>query len=72
VLTYDDLATGFDEDSLAAIQRPWGSRMQRVGRKSPAILASARALSSGREAILGPPPIPAHSNSQPVSYDTTA
>jgi len=62
VKTIDELLRRYDAESLAEIERPWGSRRQQVGPKADRILASARALAEERPIVLRPPAIPEHPN----------
>jgi predicted RecB family nuclease len=57
--SFDQLLSAFDEDALTDYQRPWGSRMQRVGKKASSILVRAQAMSTGSEIdLLGAPALP--------------
>ncbi len=56
--TIDSLLSNFDEDSLANMQRTYGARVQRVGKKAASILAMATARVSNREIILQSPELP--------------
>lgn len=60
--TVDQFIGAFTEDQLAALQRPWGKKTQRVGTKAGAILRMAQAYASGRETVLQAPAIPDHPN----------
>lgn len=60
--TLDEFLTQFDQASLAKFNRPWGQGMQRVGRKSEAIIRSAQALFTGKEQVLQSPELPASAN----------
>jgi len=62
VVAIEELLDRFNEEGLAAFQRPYGGRMQKVGKKAGAILAQAKALSTGKETLLASPDIPAHVN----------
>lgn len=62
VTTYTELPTRFDVDQLAEFKRPWGSRMQRVGKAAESILRMASVMESGQEVIIQQPDIPALSN----------
>lgn len=62
IRTVDELLVGLSEDELAEMQRPWGNRYQRVGRRAASILRMARALASGNECVLQRPAVPDHSN----------
>lgn len=48
IRTVRDLLGNFSEESLAELKRPYGKRMQRVGKSAPSILEHARALDSGK------------------------
>ncbi len=56
--TPEQLLDRFDETTLAAFTRPWGSRSQRVGRKAGRILEQARATASNSMTVLFPPALP--------------
>lgn len=58
--TYEQLLDAFDELTLAALQRPWGNRTQKVGNRSGSILRHARALVEGREIVIQAPVVPVH------------
>jgi uncharacterized protein len=58
----EQLASGFDAQSLGALKRPWGDKEQKVGKKAEKILVYAEVLVSGKERVLGPAAIPAHEN----------
>lgn len=62
IVSYDDLLGQFDLERLSAFQRPWGNRMQKVGKAAETILLSARALQSNEPIPLAPPAIPNHGN----------
>jgi predicted RecB family nuclease len=62
VETLDQLLDGFAEASLAEVERPWGKRQTKVGEGAGRILASARALATGKPIGLKPPAIPEHPN----------
>jgi uncharacterized protein len=62
ISTIEELLRDFDEDSLAEFKRPWGNRMQRVGKKSVAIMRNARAIFECREILIQPPSLPDHPN----------
>lgn len=57
-----ELLDKFNEESLADLERPWGSRKQRVGKRAESILRSANALMSGETILLQEPLIPELSN----------
>lgn len=44
ITNISDLLAHHDETSLAAVPRPWGSRMQRIGNRATTVLQQARAL----------------------------
>ncbi len=56
--TIEPLLDGFDEARLAELQRPWGNRTQRVGKKAASILRMAQAMASGNEELVQTPDIP--------------
>jgi predicted RecB family nuclease len=60
--TIEDLLGHFNEDSLSEFKRPWGTRMQKVGKKAGSILLMARAMSENREFLIYRPELPDHSN----------
>jgi predicted RecB family nuclease len=60
--TVAQLLDTFDEDTLASFQRPWGTRMQRVGKKSTGIMLMARALHTGMQSVLQTPQVPSCPN----------
>jgi predicted RecB family nuclease len=62
VTSYDDLLKAFDQGSLAAFQRPWGQKMQKVGKAAEDIMRSARALQSKQPIAIAAPAIPDHAN----------
>lgn len=62
ITTVEELLGYFDEESLAEFQRPWGSRMQRVGKKALSIIRMARAMSEGKEIMIQLPSIPDYPN----------
>jgi predicted RecB family nuclease len=62
VETIENLFERFDESSLAEFKRPWGQRMQRVGKKAGSIIQMARALSTGEEYLIQAPDLPEHRN----------
>ncbi|MFC1548140.1 TM0106 family RecB-like putative nuclease [Candidatus Neomarinimicrobiota bacterium] len=62
VNTYPELPTRFDVGQLAEFKRPWGSRMQRVGKAAESVLRMAEVMESGQEVIIQQPDIPASSN----------
>jgi predicted RecB family nuclease len=56
--TIEQLAERFDAESLAALERPRGSRMSRVGDRADRILRAAEAHLRGEPILLGPPNLP--------------
>ena len=62
ICTWQDLLSKFDVQSLAELKRPWGARMQRVGRNAEGILRSAQALQNGKEIAISRPAIPQAAN----------
>jgi predicted RecB family nuclease len=60
--TAQQLASGFDSQTLGQLKRPWGDREQKVGKKAGAILMYAEVLVSGKERVIAPAAIPAHDN----------
>ena len=58
VSSYDKLISTFDEKTLAALKRPWGSGTQKVGKRAGGILTMARAMERGGAILLQPPDIP--------------
>lgn len=56
------LLSSFDEIGLAGYLRPWGTRMQRVGKKAGKILANARALEAEIEIKIGEIELPDSGN----------
>lgn len=62
IATVEELLRNFDEDSLVEFQRPWGNRMQRVGKKAVSIIRMARAISEEKEIMIRPPSIPDYPN----------
>jgi predicted RecB family nuclease len=57
-----DLLQNYDEETLAEFKRPWGERMQKVGKKSVSIMRMARAISDGKEILIQSPQIPSYPN----------
>jgi predicted RecB family nuclease len=53
-----DLLERMREDTLAEVERPWGKRSQRVGKKAGPILIMAQALAEDREIALQPLVLP--------------
>ncbi len=62
IQSFDDLPAQLGEAQLAAFERPWGNRMQRVGARATGILRSARALAEGKEIPLQRPVLPDRTN----------
>lgn len=62
IRTVDQFIGAFTEDQLAALQRPWGKKTQRVGTKAGSILRMAQAFASGKENLLQAPTIPDYPN----------
>jgi len=60
--TIKELLAKYDADSLAGVERPYGKRRQKVGKKAERILLNARAIHSSEEMILERPQIPEHDN----------
>jgi len=53
-----ELLDQLDAVSLSELKRPWGARMQKVGKKAGMILRRAEVMQSGRVTLLQPPAIP--------------
>ncbi len=62
VNTIEQLLARFDENSLAEFKRPYGSRLQRVGKAAASILTNARVMLAGEKLILGRPQLPPGGN----------
>jgi len=62
ITTIEGLLSHFDESTLAGYQRPWGARMQKVGKAAGKILRLARVIADGKERVLATPAIPAADN----------
>ena len=62
VETIEQLLGRFNEERLAVFQRPFGTRVQKVGKKAKVILMQAKTLSTGEEALLGTPSISENPN----------
>lgn len=62
IRTMEQFLSEFDEDRLAAYQRPWGRGSQRVGKRAAVILRNAQALASGTEIYLEAPNLPGSRN----------
>ena len=54
------LLGAFDVGSLSELQRPWGQKQQKVGKKAQKILLYADVLTSGKERVLAPVAITPH------------
>ncbi len=62
VHTIADLLSKFTEARLAAFERPWGNRTQRVGKRAGSILLTAKAITTGKEIVIARPKLPDHQN----------
>lgn len=62
VESIDQLLDRYDAESLAEVDRPWGTGRKKVGEGAGRVLASARALAEGRPIVLKRPDIPEHPN----------
>ncbi len=62
ILTIGELAAKYNETSLSALKRPWGSGEQRVGKKAVGILLQAQAMIERREIVVKKPEIPISRN----------
>jgi len=62
IITAQELVSNFDSQRLSDLNRPWGKRQQKVGKKAETILLNAEVLNSGKERVLCPANIPAHDN----------
>ncbi len=62
VRTVRQLLEQYNETTLAAVKRPHGTTLRKVGRLAPDILRQARAQDSGNEILLAPPEMPASPN----------
>ena len=58
IFTVDQLIQTFNATNLSEFRRPWGQRMQRVGKKAESILLNADALKSSRMIVKGKPALP--------------
>lgn len=58
VLSFDQLLTKFDVNTLSEFKRPRGEKMQRVGKSAENILHMARSMVSGQEIMLDSPDLP--------------
>lgn len=59
VVTIEDLLKSFTPETLAVFERPWGARLQKVGKSAARILQQAEAMQTGKEIRLGRPRLPA-------------
>lgn len=62
VHTRPELLARFNEASLSEFERPWGERMQRVGKAAVRILRNAEVMERNQELVLQPPTIPGGPN----------
>lgn len=62
VSTIQELASMYDEKSLAELKKPWGAGEQKVGKKAVGILLQARAMLENKEVVLKKPELPILSN----------
>jgi predicted RecB family nuclease len=62
IATAQQLVAGFDAQRLSELKRPWGDRVQKVGKKAEKILVYADVFTSGKERMLGTVAIPSHDN----------
>lgn len=58
----DELLANFDEATLSALKRPWGTKTQKVGARAPTILRNAKSLATNSEILLQPPALPQSAN----------
>jgi len=58
----DELLATFDEATLSALKRPWGTKTQKVGARAPTILRNAKSLATKSEVLLQKPAVPQHTN----------
>jgi predicted RecB family nuclease len=58
IKTVDQFISAFDESRLAAFERPWGKRQQRIGTRAAAILRAADSFATGKEILIASPKIP--------------
>lgn len=58
--TIQQLLKHFDEVTLADFRRPWGTRIQRVGKAASNILSNAEAMMSGVMKVFQKPSLPHH------------
>lgn len=57
VETIEQLLETFDEERLAALEKPHGARTQRIGNRAASILRMANVMASGEETVLAAPDI---------------
>jgi predicted RecB family nuclease len=62
IYTAAELVSGYDATRLGALQRPWGAKQQKVGKKADRILLNAEVLTTKRERLLASPALPASEN----------
>ncbi len=60
--TIDELLVNFDEGTLSAVKRPWGTKTQKVGARAATILQNARSLATKSEILLQQPAFPPSAN----------
>lgn len=58
VLNISGLLEQFDKAKLSEFKRPWGSRLQKVGKKAGMILARAKVMTRKKELVIAEPDIP--------------
>jgi len=58
IRTIEGLLQNFDEHRLADFKRPWGNRLQKVGKKAKSIIRMAKAIHDNKEIMIQPPSIP--------------
>lgn len=58
VESINELLSKFDENRLAEFKRPWGDRIQRVGKKAESIFRMAECIVEAKEIILNTPKVP--------------
>jgi predicted RecB family nuclease len=56
--TRAELLARFNETSLSEFERPWGERLQRVGKAASKILRNAEVMERNHELLLSPPTLP--------------
>jgi len=62
VRTLEQLLNNFDEHRLADFKRPWGNRLQKVGKKAKSIIRMAKAIYEKKEIMIQLPSIPESPN----------